>query len=116
RLPMTRREALATVPAAMGLGAGVELGQAATPKGRPRIAAIVTEYRKKSHAQGIVDRFLDGYGWESRHYRPGVDVVALYVDQKPQGDLSQERAQRHPGLKVYPTIAAALTCGGTHLA
>ena len=113
-LPMTRREALATVPAV--LAAGAALGQDAPAKARPRIAAIVTEYRKASHGQGIVDRFLDGYGWEGRHYRPGVEIVSLYVDQKPKGDLSEERAQRHPGLKVYPTIAEALTCGGDRLA
>ncbi len=69
-----------------------------------------------SHGQGLVDRFLDGYGWEGRHYHPGVDIVSLYVDQKPSGDLSGERARRHPGLKVYPTIAEALTCGGDRLA
>jgi hypothetical protein len=111
---LTRRELLATVPAALATSA--EVGQAAPPKTRPRIAAIVTEYRTKSHGQGIVDRFLDGYGWEGRHHRPGVDVVALYVDQKPDGDLSGERARRHPGLKVYSTIAGALTCGGDRLA
>jgi hypothetical protein len=76
----------------------------------------VTEYRARSHAQGIVDRFLDGYGWESGHHRPAVDVVSLYLDQKPAGDLSGERAKRHPGLKVYPTIAEALCCGGDRLA
>jgi hypothetical protein len=113
-LPMTRREVLATVPAA--LLAGTALGQEASPKARPRIAAIVTEYRQKSHGQGLVDRFLDGYGWEGRHYHPGVDIVSLYVDQKPKGDLSEERAQRHPELKVYPTIAEALTRGGDRLA
>ena len=30
---------------------------------RPKIAGIVTEYRKYSHAQHICDRFLEGYGW-----------------------------------------------------
>ena len=113
-LPMTRREAIATVPAVLATGAA--LGQDAPAKARPRIAAIVTEYRKMSHGQGIVDRFLDGYGWGGQHYRPGVDIVSLYVDQKPKGDLSEERVRRHPGLKIYPTIAEALTCGGDRLA
>ena len=111
-MELTRRDALAAIPAAVVAGAGL----AATPPGRPRIAAIVTEYRHKSHAQGIVDRFLDGYGWESHHYRPSVDIASLYVDQKPRNDSSGEREKRHPGLKVYPTIAAALTCGGDRLA
>jgi len=111
---MTRRDLFVTVPAVLAAGRG--FGRAAEPGARPAVAAVVTVYRKKSHAQGIVDRFLDGYGWESRHYRPSVDVVSLYVDQKPSGDLSREREQRHPGLKVYPTIAEALTRGGGKLA
>ncbi len=87
-IPMTRREALATVPAVLAAGAAV--GRDAPSKAPPRIAAIVTEYRKGSHAQGIVDRFLDGYGWNGRHHRPGVEIVSLYVDQKPSNDLSEE--------------------------
>ena len=77
---------------------------------------MVTEYRKASHGQGIVDRFLEGYGWHGRHHLPKVEVVSLYVDQKPKGDLSTERAGRHHELKLYPTIAEALTRGGKTLA
>lgn len=83
---------------------------------RPKIAAVVTEYRKFSHAQHIVDRFLEGYGWNSRHHHPQMDVVALYVDQVPATDLSQERAARFPAMQLYPTIADALTLGGNDLA
>ncbi len=86
------------------------------PTRRPKLAALVTEYRKYSHAQNIVDRFLGGYGWESRWYRPEMDVVSLYVDQFPQSDLSRERVARYPALKMYPTIAEALTLGGSQLA
>src|SRR5437588_3649032 len=42
-------------------------------------------------------------------------VVSLYVDQKPEGDQSAERA-REFGFKVYPTIAETLRCGGDKLA
>jgi len=111
---LTRRDVLSAIPAAVVAGARNE--RALASPARPRIAALVTEYRRASHGQGIVDRFLDGYGWDSRHYRPSVDVVSLYVDQKPRGDLSREREQRHPLLKVYPTIAEALNCGGDQLA
>ena len=51
---------------------------------RPRIAAVVTEYRRYSHGQTIVDRLLGGYGWESRWHRPELDDVSLSVDQVPE--------------------------------
>ncbi len=44
-----------------------------------------------------------------------MDIVSAYVDQKPAGDLSAERAKTF-GLTVYPTIAQALRCGGDKLA
>lgn len=83
---------------------------------RPRIAALTTIYHKYSHSQHLVDRFLEGYGWEGRHHRPAMDVVSLYVEQVGDNDLSRERAQRHPQMKIYPTIAEALTQGGRNLA
>ena len=83
---------------------------------RPKIAAIVTEYRKYSHGQHIVDRFLEGYGWNSRHHYPPMDLVSLYVDQRPEGDLSSDRAERFPQMKIYPTAADTLTLGGSDLA
>ena len=83
---------------------------------RPKVAALVTEYRKYSHGQNIVDRLMGGYGWETRWYRPELDVVSLYVDQFPESDLSRERVDRHPDLEIYPTIAEALTLGGESLA
>jgi hypothetical protein len=83
---------------------------------RPQLAAIVTEIRKYSHGQHIVDRFLEGYGWNGTHHHPPMDLVALYVDQHPAGDLTPDRAARFPAMKLYPTIAEALTRGMSKLA
>ena len=83
---------------------------------RPEIAAVVTIYHKYSHAQHIVDRFLEGYGWESRHHYPEMDLVSLYVDQVGDNDLSQERAKRFPSMEICPTVAEALTLGSDSLA
>ena len=83
---------------------------------RPKIAAIVTEFRQYSHGQHIVDRFLEGYGWNSRHHHPPMDLVSLYVDQRPESDLSRDRAERFPQMKIYPTVADTLTLGGNDLA
>ncbi len=40
-------------------------------------------------------------------------VVSLYVDQKPEGDQSEERAKEF-GFQVYPTIAEALRWAATN--
>ncbi len=45
-----------------------------------------------------------------------MDLVSLYVDQVGDNDLSRDRARRFPSMKIYPTIAEALTLGGSALA
>jgi len=95
---------------------------------RLKIAAITTIYHKHSHTQHIVDRFLEGYGWNGHHHRPEMDLVSLYVDQvdelsaeevaegKKRPDLSKDREERFPQMTIYPTVADALTLGGSELA
>ena len=61
---------------------------------RPRLAAVCTIYFRMSHAQHIVGRFLEGYGWNSTHHHPPMDLVSLYVNQIGKDDLSRERAAR----------------------
>ncbi len=107
----TRRSFLKT--AAVAAASGGIVRAAESP--RPRIAAITTIYHKYSHSQHIIDRFLDGYGWGGAHHRPAMDVVSLYVQQIGASDLSRERAQRHPRMKLCPSIAEALTEGGSRL-
>jgi hypothetical protein len=92
------------------------VAQNQTSTKRPRLAAVVTAISKYLHPQHIVDRFLDGYGWNGTYHRPQMDLVSLYIDQRKVGDLAQERADRHPMLKIYPTIAEALTLGTGKLA
>jgi hypothetical protein len=86
--------------------------QSTPPK---RIAVVTTVYRYLSHAQHIADRFLVGYPVNGKWHRPDMKIVSLYVDQKPEGDQSAERAQEF-AFQVYPTIAEALRCGGEKLA
>jgi hypothetical protein len=82
---------------------------------RKKIAILATEVRKYSHAQHFIDRFLEGYGWHGSHHRPDMDLVSLYVDQFPQGDLSRDRERRH-GARIFPSVHEALTLGGPKLA
>jgi len=83
---------------------------------KQKLAAVVTVYFKLSHAQHIVDRFLDGYGWSGEYHHPPFDLLGLYVDQVGADDLSKERERRHPSMKIYPTIEGALTLGTGKLA
>jgi hypothetical protein len=80
-----------------------------------RIAIIATVYRYLSHAQHIGDRFLVGYPRDGAWHKPGMKVVSLYVDQKPEGDQSAARAKEF-GFQLCPTIAEALRVGGSKLA
>ncbi len=80
-----------------------------------RIAVVATVYRYQSHAQHFVDRFLVGYPCAGRWHRPADRIVSLYVDQKPADDQSADRV-REFGFALYPTIAAALRCGGDQIA
>jgi len=110
---ISRRELLAGAAGSwLASAAGSWLASAA----RPKIALVTTVIFKYAHAQHFVDRFLEGYGWNGAHHRPPMDLVSLYVDQVGSGDLSRERAARFPSMKIYPTIAEALTLGGSKLA
>jgi hypothetical protein len=82
---------------------------------KKKVAILTTIYRYLSHAQHMGDRFLIGYPVDGRWHKPDVEVVSLYLDQRPKGDQSEERAKEF-GFKVYPTIAEALRLGGGKLA
>jgi hypothetical protein len=82
---------------------------------RKRVAFLATEVRRHSHAQHFLDRLTLGYTWGGRWQPPRVEVASVYVDQFPDRDLARERIARHR-LKLFPSIAEALTLGGSNLA
>jgi hypothetical protein len=106
--------ALAAACAPLALRAAQET-RTQRPPARKRIALLATEVWKYSHAEHFIDRFLEGYGWEGHHHYPPIELASLYVDRFPDNDLSRDRARRH-GTRIYPSIAEALTCGGSKLA
>src|SRR5438309_7600163 len=97
------------------LQTGAAAAAAAQTNKPKRIAIITTIYRYLSHGQHMGDRFLVGYPHNGEWHKPNMQVVSLYVDQKPEGDLSGQRAQEF-GFRVYPTIAETLRCGTGKLA
>ena len=111
---LTRRLFLGTVGTGLIVGPHVAAADAVVAH-RKRLAVVTTEWRYHSHAWHMAERFLVGYPMNGRWHRPPLDVVAAYVDQKPENDLSRKRSEEF-GFPIYPTIAETLRCGGDKLA
>src|SRR5437763_11644720 len=84
------------------------------PDDRKRVAGIVTEYRRHSHADVILGKILEGYFHDGRDM-PQLRLVSLYVDQTPTGDMSRALAQKH-GFTIHDTIEGAVTRGRKEIA
>lgn len=74
---------------------------------RPRVAAINSIYRLRSHAYHIAGRFLLGYTRNGFHHLPPFDLVRMYNDQSPENDLGPETCERHD-VELCKTVEAAL--------
>lgn len=81
---------------------------------KKKVAAIVTEYRKWSHADVIVTKILEGYNLDGKEF-PNLEVAGLYCDQFPASDMSRALAKKH-GFPIYDTIEKAVCLGGDKLA
>jgi hypothetical protein len=78
-----------------------------------KVAAIVTEYRRWSHADVIVGKLLEGFLHDGKA-RPNLKLVSMYVDQRPPKDMSVALAKKY-GFTIHDTIDKALTGGGKSL-
>jgi hypothetical protein len=74
-----------------------------------RVAAVVTEYRRWSHADVIVGKIIEGFNYDGKD-RPRMRLASLHVDQRPKGDLSEALAKRYK-FPIFRTIEGALTLG-----
>lgn len=111
-----RREFLHAAGAGLaGLSLAARPALAADPPRPIKVAAIVTEFTYRSHAHVILENFLEPYLFNGKKVVPGMEVVALYLDQVPKGDMGREVAREYK-IPVYPTIAGALCRGGDALA
>jgi len=82
---------------------------------RKKIAAIITEYRPRSHADVIVTKFLKGFPTDDGLLKPRVDIASMYIDQFPDADIGRSIAAEHD-VPIFPSIVKALTLGGNELA
>lgn len=111
-MQLTRRHWLAASSAAALHAASA---RAAVPTARPKVAAIFTELRLRSHAFHILSSLMGPYLFRGQWIDPGVDVVSWYADQFPEGDMAREASERLH-VPLYKTIDEALCLGGRELA
>jgi len=84
-----------------------------TQEPRP-VAAVITHWRKSSHADVLLSRILDPEAWG--HDQPyKLKLAAVYADQFPALDLCRARCAAH-GVPIYPTVKGAIGRGGRSVA
>ncbi len=111
---LSRRHFLGSIAAGVAGGSLLCAAEPASSE-RKKLAVVTTVWTYRSHAWHMAERFLHGYPIGGKWHRPAFDVVAAYVDQKPDGDLSRSRSEEF-GFPIYPTVAEALRRGGDKLA
>ena len=93
----------------------VHRGALAAQKRRPKVGVVFTEFTYRSHAHVLLENFLEPYLFNGKLTDPGVDVVSLYADQRPGGDMAPRVAADYK-IPIFKTIGEALTLGGDELA
>lgn len=114
-MPMGRREFLAGSLAAGGcaaLGGWTASSRGDDSAELPRVAAINSIYRLRSHAYHIAGRFIHGYTIDGQHHQPPFQLVRMYNHQRPDDDLGVEVCREH-GIELCDSATAAL--GGDRL-
>jgi hypothetical protein len=110
---ISRRSWLAATAAASAASLVCHSANAAQTA-RPKVAAIFTEFRLRSHAHHFLTSFMGKYLFRGQWLDPGVDVVSFYVDQFPDGDMAKGASEKYK-VPIYKTIDEALCLGGKQL-
>jgi hypothetical protein len=79
-----------------------------------KVAAIVTEYRRHSHADVIVGKILEGFNHDGGA-GPNLRLVSMFVDQFSEKEMSRALAKKH-GFQICDSIEGAVTLGKKELA
>jgi hypothetical protein len=104
----------AAAAAGLGIAAADEPGAQPTPQAdrKLRVAAVNSVFRFRSHAYHIVGRLVHGFAKDGFQHQPQVQVVRMFNDQSPEGDLSRGFCDRH-GIELVRSAREAL--GGERL-
>lgn len=111
----SRRSFMAAASAGMASG-GLVWGSNQTGPGqsndstlklKPRVAAINSVYRLRSHAYHIAGRFVYGYTRNGFHHQPPFELVRMWNHQHPENDLGPSVCDQH-GIELCKSIPQAL--------
>jgi hypothetical protein len=111
----TRRELLQAGGALARLPLASAVRSAEPVIKRPKVAAIFTELRHRSHAYNFLVNLMGTCLFRGREVDPQVDVVSWFADQFPADDMAREAARRL-AVPLYDRIEAALCLGAKELA
>lgn len=73
------------------------------------VAAVITEWRRNSHADVLLTRLLEPENWGHSHPFK-LRLAAVYADQFPENDLCRPLCEKH-GVPIFPTIRDAVGVG-----
>lgn len=91
---------------------GEEVPREKSVRGLPRVAAINSIYRLRSHAYHIAGRFIHGYTINGLHHQPPFQLARMFDQQQPENDLGPEVCKKH-GVELCDSVAKTL--GGDKL-
>ena len=80
-----------------------------------KIAAIITSYYPRSHADVIATKFMVGFPTDTGLIQPQTHLASMYIDQKHPNDIGFELSDQHE-VPIYPSVVQALTLDGNELA
>src|SRR5581483_6511684 len=109
---LTRRSWL-LAGGALAVSAAKQLPAQQAP--RPKVAAVFTELRHRSHAYNFLVNLMGTYLFRGQRVEPGVDIVSFYADQFPKDDMAREASQRLH-IPLCQTIDEALCLGSKAMA
>lgn len=112
----SRRQFL-SASAAGPLLSAMSLADTNAARRRPKVAAVYTVFRFRSHAYDILENFFKPYYFRGKLVDPGVDVVSFYADQFVDApyDMTRDAAKRLK-VPVYKSIRDAVCLGGKEFA
>jgi len=107
----SRRQFLGATAGTIGFGlshatSGFSFEHSETKPAPKSVAAIVTIYRKNSHADVLIGKILEGWQQDGG-IGPALTLSSLYVDQFPADDMSVALAAKH-GFRLCKTIREAI--------